>query len=70
MTGQGEDDQDMTAPAPAGPRPIQQISVRVDYDLAEAFRAAAGGGRYGQLRSALEDAMRDWIQKKTGHRPD
>lgn len=59
----------MTAPAPPGPKPIQQISVRVDYDLAEKFRSVAGGGRYGQLRSALEEAMRDYIEKHTGRRP-
>lgn len=59
----------MTAPAPAGPRPVQQVSIRIDHELANTFRRIAGTA-YGAQRAALEEAMKLYIEQKTGKRPE
>lgn len=58
----------MTAPARTGPEPVQQVSIRIAHDLANEFRRVSGTG-YGDQRAALEEALRDYIEKYTGRRP-
>ncbi|MFQ6539301.1 hypothetical protein [Aphanothece stagnina] len=46
----------------------QKFATQVETELLDQVRElAAGEGR--QIQSVVEEALKDWIEKKSGHRP-